>query len=147
MLGYGEVLYAVLGVRYVGLQSYNNTSSSGELVPMHEEISMAIVPSKPTGYILTAGEDRMESVLHNHLDAVTAAAVIDIPFWCIDSADEKITQVLKKHFYAQAKMDLNVGASGQARAKPEKNELTRYLPFNPSRLFEPNFDQITIRVC
>ncbi|EGG05309.1 uncharacterized protein MELLADRAFT_107522 [Melampsora larici-populina 98AG31] len=52
------ILYAVLGVRY-GSQSYNSTLSSGELVPMPEKMNMKRGPSKPTGYSLTAGEDRM----------------------------------------------------------------------------------------
>ncbi|EGG07444.1 uncharacterized protein MELLADRAFT_35562, partial [Melampsora larici-populina 98AG31] len=149
----------------VGSQSYDSTSSSGELVPMPEEMSMKRALSKPAGYILTAGEDRMirvwdlsaversntvsglhleadrphyradqsasptlyleytakrkagsssrrldpsrndpvstphrsnvvagyqQSVLQNHLDAVTAVAVIDIPFRCIVSADKSM---------------------------------------------------------
>lgn len=147
----------------VGSQSYDSTSSSGELVPMPEEMNMKRGLSKPAGYIVTAGEDRMirfwdlsaversstvsglhleadrphyrsdqsasptlyleytdkrktgssnrrpdlarndpvstphrsnvvagyqQSVLQNHLDAVTAVAVIDIPFRCIVSADK-----------------------------------------------------------
>ncbi|KAH9814833.1 hypothetical protein DFH28DRAFT_1126757 [Melampsora americana] len=147
----------------VGSQSYDSTSSSGELVPMPEEMGMKRGLSKPAGYIVTAGEDRMirfwdlsaversstvsglhleadrphyrtdqsasptlyleyiakrkagsssrrpdlvrndpvstphrsnvvagyqQSVLQNHLDAVTAVAVIDIPFRCIVSADK-----------------------------------------------------------
>ncbi|KAG0139941.1 hypothetical protein CROQUDRAFT_693502 [Cronartium quercuum f. sp. fusiforme G11] len=148
----------------VGSQYFESTSSSGELVPMPDELNMKKGLSKATGYVITAGEDRMirfwdlsaversntvsglqldadrphyrtdesasptlyleyiskrkpgsqnkradptrkgppvstphrsnvvagyqQSVLQNHLDAITAVGVIDIPFRCIISADK-----------------------------------------------------------
>ncbi|KAA1080349.1 Serine/threonine-protein kinase, variant 2 [Puccinia graminis f. sp. tritici] len=148
----------------IGSRYHDNMSSSGELIMMADELNISQAPSRPAGYLISAGEDRrirfwdlavpersntvsglemeddrpqfrsdasdtptihleyiaksyqsshphrrpnnpsradgnptphrstvvanyQQSLLRNHGDAVTAIAVIDLPFRCIVSAD------------------------------------------------------------